>query len=152
MPRSSIDQQAALDRVLHLAALIDDDMTHGLEAMGLTKARVGVVWLVHQQGPRTQRELAEALSVSPRNVTGLVDALVATGFVTRAPHPHDRRSTLVTPTVRGRTVGDDLAAGRAQFAEALFADLSDRRFDAIVSGLDALLERLPVVLAQEVSR
>lgn len=152
MRRSSDDQIAALDRVLHLATLIDDDMTRGLEALGLTKARVGVVWLVHQQGPRTQRELAEALSVSPRNVTGLVDALVSTGFVTRAAHPRDRRATLVTLTARGRTVGDEMAAGRAQFAEALFADLSDRRFDTIVAGLDALLERLPAVLAQEVSR
>jgi len=125
-------------------------MTRGLAALGLTKARVGVVWLVHHEGPRTQRELAAALGVSPRNVTGLVDALVATGFVTRAPHPKDRRATQVTLTAQGAGVGDELAAGRGQLAEELFADLSDRRFTAIVAGLDALLERLPAVLAQEV--
>jgi len=141
---------AALDQLLLLATLIDEDMTRGLAALGLTKARVGVVWLVHHEGPRTQRELATALGVSPRNVTGLVDALVATGFVTRAPHPTDRRATQVTLTAQGARVGEELAAGRGQLAEELFADLSDRRFTAIVAGLDALLERLPAVLAQEV--
>ena len=152
MSRSPADHVAALDQVLLLATLIDEDMSRGLQAMGLTTARVGVVWLVHQQGPRTQRELAEALAVSPRNVTGLVDALVTTGFVTRVPHPTDRRATQVTLTEHGAQVGAELAAGRRQFAEVLFADLSDRRFAAIVAGLDALLERLPEVLATEVSR
>lgn len=150
MPHSPAARVAALDQLLLLATLIDEDMTRGLAALGLTKARVGVVWLVHHEGPRTQRELAAALGVSPRNVTGLVDALVATGFVTRAPHPTDRRATQVTLTAQGARVGDELAAGRARLAEELFADLSGRRFTAIVAGLDALLERLFAVLAQEV--
>jgi DNA-binding MarR family transcriptional regulator len=38
--------------------------------------------------------------VTPRAVTGLVDALVADGLVTREPHPTDRRATLVTLTSR----------------------------------------------------
>ncbi|MEO5853663.1 MAG: MarR family transcriptional regulator [Nocardioides sp.] len=147
MSRSTEASLAALDRVLLLATLIDEDMSLGLEAMGLTTSRVGVVWLVHQSGPRTQRELAEALAVTPRNVTGLVDALVETGFVTRVQHPTDRRATQVTLTKRGARVGVELTEGRRQFASALFADLSDRRFATIVAGLDALLERLPAVLA-----
>ncbi len=40
----------------------------------------------------TQRALADALQVTPRNVTGLVDALADSGFVERAPHPTDRRA------------------------------------------------------------
>ena len=139
----------ALDRILLLTTLVDDDMTRGLDALGLTRSRVGPVWLVHQHGPRTQRELAEALGVTPRNVTGLVDALVETGFVTRGPHPTDRRATLVSLTAHGAEVAAGLAAGRVAFAEALFAEMSDRRFAALSSGLEALLERLPAVLAQE---
>ena len=40
---------------------------------------------MHHNGPTTQRELADALKVTPRNVTGLV----AGGFVTRERHPTD---------------------------------------------------------------
>jgi DNA-binding MarR family transcriptional regulator len=49
-------------------------------------------------------QLAEAIRVNPRNITGLVDALVEGGFVTREPHPTDRRSILVTLTAHRETV------------------------------------------------
>jgi DNA-binding MarR family transcriptional regulator len=146
----SIEEQVAmLDRILLVTSLVQEDMSRGLEELGLSRARVRPLWLVHQHGPQTQRQLAEALGVSARNVTGLVDALVETGFVTREPHPTDRRATLVNLTTHGRRVADGMAAGRVAYAEALFEGMSDRRFAALATGLDALLARLPEVLAQE---
>ena len=104
------ERVAALDRVLELALLINADMTRGLAARGLTESRTRLVWELLQRGPSTQRELADALHVSPRNVTGLVDALVATGFVSREPHPSDRRATLVRFTEHGADVARSLGA------------------------------------------
>jgi DNA-binding MarR family transcriptional regulator len=49
----------------------------------------------------TMRQLAEALAVTPRRVTALVDALEADGLVERHRHPTDGRSTLVTITKEG---------------------------------------------------
>jgi DNA-binding MarR family transcriptional regulator len=133
---------AALDRVLELAVLVNDDMTRTLARDGLTTARAHLLWELHQHGPTTQRELADALRVSPRNVTGLVDALVSTGFVTRQPHPHDRRATLVAFTDRGAATATALADGQREFAELLFAEMSPERFAGFVTGLDEVLGRL----------
>jgi len=47
-------------------------------------------------GPLTQRELGERLSITSGAVTMLVDRLEAAGWVRRAPHPTDRRSVLLT--------------------------------------------------------
>jgi DNA-binding MarR family transcriptional regulator len=149
MRRSVEEQVAMLDRLMLVTSLVEDDMARGLEGLGLSKARVRPLWLVHQHGPQTQRQLAEALGVSARNVTGLVDALVDTGFVTREPHPTDRRATLVSLTSHGREVADGMAAGRVAYAQALFGGMSDRRFSALSTGLDALLARLPEVLTEE---
>jgi DNA-binding MarR family transcriptional regulator len=80
--------------------------------------------------------------VSPRNVTGLVDALAATGFVTRAPHPTDRRATLVSFTEHGARTARRMDEDRGRLAEALFSGMSEVRFDGLVEGLDALLARL----------
>ena len=153
MPRAidqeSLDQQiAALDRILLLTIILDEDMTQGLEKIGLSKSRVGPVWLLHQKGPSTQRELAEGLGVSARNVTGLVDALVETGFVKRNPHPTDRRATLVTLTPRGRRTAENMAADRDEFARLLFERMPQRSFAGLVAGLDALLARLTDVLGE----
>ena len=136
---SAEKHSAALDRVLELAILINDDMTRSLERDGLTPTRAHLLWELHRLGPSTQRVLAEALDVSPRNITGLVDALVATGFVTREPHPTDRRATLVSFTEHGARTAKALDVGREQLAELLFAGMSDEQFDGFVTGLDAVL-------------
>jgi DNA-binding MarR family transcriptional regulator len=47
--------------------------------------------------------VAEFLSVTPRNVTGLVDNLEAAGLVERVPDPVDRRATIVRVTASGET-------------------------------------------------
>ena len=140
---------AALDRVLELALLVNDDMTRSLARDGLTPARAHLLWELRQRGPSTQRVLADALHVSPRNVTGLVDALVVTGFVTREPHPTDRRATLVSFTDQGAAAAAALAAGQAEFAQLLFAGMAPERFDGFVAGLDDVLDRLRQALAED---
>ena len=132
----------ALGQVLELAVLMNDDMTQHLARQGLTVPRAHLLWELHQRGPSTQRVLARALQVSPRNITGLVDALVATGFVTRQPHPTDRRATLVSFTDRGARTAQEMDEGRERLAELLFSGMSDEAFDGLVHGLGAVLARL----------
>ena len=145
-----IDQQVeALDRILLLTTILDADMTRGLAKVGLSKSRVGPVWFLHQKGPCTQRELADALEVSARNVTGLVDALVETGFVRRGPHPTDRRATLVSLTAKGRRVADDLHAGRDELARQLFEAMPQRTFTGLLTGLDSVLATISELLEEQ---
>jgi DNA-binding MarR family transcriptional regulator len=144
------DRVAALDRVLELALLVNADLTRGLVARGLTESRTRLLWELLQRGPSTQRELADALHVSPRNVTGLVDALVATGFVSREPHPSDRRATLVRFTEHGADVAQSLERDQHEFARTLFAGLPMAQLDGFVQGLDAVLDRLRALMAPDV--
>ena len=137
---------AALDRVLEVTVLLGRDMTTSLAAAGLTVARTTLLWRLRATGPSTQRALAEALGVSARNVTGLVDGLAEAGLVTREPHPTDRRATLVTLTDRAERLLAEMAAGQAELAEQLFGGLSPDRLDGLVSGLDEVLERLRVLV------
>jgi DNA-binding MarR family transcriptional regulator len=46
------------------------------------------------------------LQVHPTSVTSLIDRLERTGYVTRSPHPTDRRTTLATITDQGRAVAE----------------------------------------------
>ncbi len=132
----------ALGRILELVIVVSDDMTRTLAAQGLTDARAHLLWELHERGPSTQRVLADALRVSARNITGLVDALVATGFVTREPHPTDRRATLVTFTEHGAAMTAAMERDQHEFARILFADVPDERLAALVDGLDDVLARL----------
>jgi DNA-binding MarR family transcriptional regulator len=140
--RNAEQHGTALGQVLELAVLINDDMARSLAGDGLTVPRAHLLWELHHRGPSTQRHLAEVLGVSPRNITGLVDALVATGFVTRQPHPADRRATLVTFTEHGARTAKQMDKGQRQLAKLLFSGMSDRQFDGLVRGLGAVLNQL----------
>lgn len=140
---------AALDRVLELVVLLSDDMTRSLASDGLTSARAHLLWVLQQDGPSTQRVLADALNVSARNITGLVDALASTGFVTREPHPTDRRATLVSFTPHGKTITVGMDEGHRELADILFGTMPATRFDCFESGLDEILDRLRERLTDE---
>ena len=127
--------------------LLNEDATTSLARQGLTIPRAHLLWLLHHGGPATQRALAQSLRVTPRNVTGLVDALVATGFVTREPHPGDRRAFLVSLTEHGASAMTEMAAGHAELAELLLGELPKRQFDAFAGGLTHVLGRLREGLA-----
>src|SRR5688572_25367287 len=137
-----MNHEAALDRVLELVTLLSDDMARSFARDGLTGPRAHLLWELHHRGPSTQRALADALRVSARNITGLVDGLVDTGFVTREPHPTDRRATLVSFTERGAATARALGEGQQEFADLLFAGMPEARFDCFVDGLGEVLSRL----------
>ena len=131
-----------LDQVLEVAVLVNHDMNRSLGEYGLTPARTHLLWELFHRGPSTQRVLAEALGVSARNVTGLVDGLEETGYATREPHPVDRRATLVTLTDQGTDVMTRMQKGQDEFARLLFADLSERALSGLTQGLAHVLDRL----------
>ena len=138
-----------LDRILLLTVLLNEDMTGALEKDGLTTSRTSLLWTLRRIGPCSQRVLAEALDVSARTVTGLVDGLVATGFVTREPHPTDRRAALVTFTAKGTAVVDKLESEQRVFGRQLFAAMPRERFDGLMAGLDDVLATVQRLLAEQ---
>jgi MarR family 2-MHQ and catechol resistance regulon transcriptional repressor len=55
-----------------------------------------------ERGERTLNELAAELFLDKSTASRVVDALVAKGYVTRTPHPRDRRAVQLMPTAEGR--------------------------------------------------
>ena len=122
-------------------------MAQAIEKLGLTPSRTHLLWELGERGPVPQRVLADALRVTPRAITGLVDVLVDDGLVTRDPHPTDRRATLVTLTPRGKTLVAQLRRDHKTLARALFAPMSQRELDGFARGLAGVVERLRAHLA-----
>jgi DNA-binding MarR family transcriptional regulator len=136
------DNVRVFDRLLEIALLIQDDLANFFAATGLSTARTHLLWELHQLGPSTQQALARALNVTPRNVTGLVDALQASGFVERRLHPSDRRATLVTLTELGTKTTAEMVRGRELIASELVAGFNDDELDQFRRNLDTVAERL----------
>jgi DNA-binding MarR family transcriptional regulator len=65
--------------------------------------RMRLLHALERDGEQTMTALANALGVTQRRVTDLVDALSNDGFVERRPNPKDGRSTVVSLTEAGAT-------------------------------------------------
>jgi DNA-binding MarR family transcriptional regulator len=110
----------------------------GLADSQVSPARAKLLGVLENEGPSTQKALSEALVVSPRNITKLVDGLEADGLVVRRPHPTDRRAVLVDLTDAGLRVSDEVCAEHRRHMASLFASLPEADRKAFGSALDRL--------------
>jgi DNA-binding MarR family transcriptional regulator len=149
IPSASVDLGVALERLFELAILISDVMEDGLAERGLTRARAELLWRLHRQGPMTQRELSEAMRCTPRNVTGLVDALERDGYATRGPHPTDRRATVVTLTERGAEAAAGVHADYRHGASMLLDGVPATDLAGFIATADQVISRLRTTAAQQ---
>lgn len=146
-----MSSERVFDQLLEVSLLLQDDMARSMSELGLTVTKTHLLWQVHLNGPSTQRRLATELGVSPRHVTGLVDALELDGFARRQPHPHDRRAVLVGLTAKGEATITKMQDQRREAAEELVADLDAAAVDRLQQSLDVVLARLRHLVATAAS-
>jgi len=72
-----------------------------LARTGLTARQVGILTLVIEREPMTQKALGDLLRIDRTTMVSLIDDLEDKGFVERQRHPRDRRAFLVWPTESG---------------------------------------------------
>jgi DNA-binding MarR family transcriptional regulator len=105
-------------------------------------ARMRLLGVLHCKGPQIMSGLSDALGVTPRNVTTLVDALEGEGLVRRLAVPTDRRATLVELTPRGlERATEALAPFHEKLAEP-FRDLSKKDQRELLRLMERLLDAL----------
>ena len=109
-----------------------------LAEMALSARQAGILTMVTELEPMTQRALGDALRIDRTTMVTLLDDLEARGYVARQRHPRDRRAFLVHPTDAGRA---------AKVAAVRILDEQQRRFLAPLTPaerrqLAALLTRL----------
>ncbi len=142
-----------LDRLLEISDLFQKDMAHAFDGTPLTAARIRLLWELQHLGPSTQHALATRLEVSPRNITGLVDALEASGYVTRSPHPTDRRATIVSLAASAESMMQQMQRDHAELTADLLGAVQPGDRAGLERGVDAIAARLrELVAADEATR
>lgn len=140
-------QPLLVDRLLQITDLFQKDMARAFEGTGLTPARVHLLWVLQHEGPTTQQALARLCEVTPRNITGLVDALERTGHVRRTPHPTDRRAVLVELTGTATETMSQMQQDHAELDAALVAAVAPDDRAAVERGIAAIALHLQALVA-----
>ncbi|GGM59953.1 MarR family winged helix-turn-helix transcriptional regulator [Microbacterium saperdae] len=137
-----------LDRLLLIGELFQKDMARAFDGTGLTTARVHLLWVLQHAGPSTQQSLSALCEVTPRNITGLVDALEQSGHVRRTPHPTDRRAVLVELTDDAAATMRGMQADHTQLNAELLEAVAPADRAAVERGVAAIAAHLEKLVAE----
>jgi MarR family transcriptional regulator, organic hydroperoxide resistance regulator len=80
--------------------------------LNLTLAQLKSLFFIAARDKTNFKKLAEALGVTPPNVTGIIDRLVEQALVTRTENPEDRRIMLLQATEKGQELLNNLRERR----------------------------------------
>jgi DNA-binding MarR family transcriptional regulator len=147
-PSSADWAVSVVGRLFRLAPQLVDLLDLGAREYGMGFARGRVLWALGESGPVLMRALSQALGISPRTVTGLVDGLEADGWVTRSPHPEDRRATIISLTPAAETALARLQENYEALARDLVGDTSPDDLARCWTVITTIQDRLDEVVAR----
>jgi DNA-binding MarR family transcriptional regulator len=137
-----------IEDIIQLQRQVNRALRHGesdvLMELSLTIAQLKSLFFISNEGNTNFTKLAQALRVTPSNVTGIVDRLVGQGLVSRRENPQNRRMLLLQPTDKGETLLASLRERRvSQMAEVL-GRLSLGELSVLARGLALLAKAAEV--------
>jgi len=95
-------EQRVLPLLDHLARVGRRAAETSMSPGGLRPRHLIALKLLSEHGPASQQRLAEALSLDPSNVVGLLNELEERGLITRRRDPADRRRHIVELSATGQ--------------------------------------------------
>jgi DNA-binding MarR family transcriptional regulator len=107
---------------------------------GLTITQLRSLFLIANKGRTNFRKLAEALGVTPSNVTGIADRLEEQGLVSRTQNPEDRRETTLQATDKGEALVSNLKEAGMKQMTRILSLLSVGDLSSLIRGLSAFIE------------
>jgi DNA-binding MarR family transcriptional regulator len=137
-----LNQRAIEDEILeHYGSLMRHVADwHASEFLGvdMTMSQAKVLYVASVRPGIGMSALAAELGVGLSAVSGLVDRLVAVGYLERREEPSDRRQQLVALTATGADALDRLRELRAELMRRLMAGLDAAELAALRDALAAL--------------
>jgi DNA-binding MarR family transcriptional regulator len=137
-----VSEDVPLARLFAMAyRLLVDDLHERLADRGWTDVRpaFGFVLLALRAGPVPLRDLPAVLGTTKQAVSKLVDAMVATGYVERAPDPGDARAKRVQLSGRGRALLAEVESIYAELEESWADALGEERLSGLRADLTSVV-------------
>lgn len=114
-----------------------------LAEKNLSYSAAQVLFFAHQNQDITMGNIQKRLGLAGSTITGLVDTLDNKGLVERAPHPKDRRATVVRVTPKGKQEVNDLRSRRIKYLVKRWPnDVPQEGLQACLALLDRIADSL----------
>lgn len=131
---------------------VEDFIAQRIKAAGLSVEQYRVLEALTQTDGRSMGSLASVVFVDSPTLTKIVDRMVSSALVYRAPDANDRRKVLIYRARRGAQIFESLSGIEAELQAELARVLGEDGLEDLTAGLTRLLDGVEAVPAQPVSR
>lgn len=131
---------------------VEDFIAQRIKASGLSVEQYRVLEALHENDGRSMGSLASAVFVDSPTLTKIVDRMVTSSLVYRAPDTNDRRKVLIYKAQKGAQVFRGLSSIEAELRAHLERELGRGDLDQLTSALSAILEKSHTDQAQATPR
>ena len=111
---------------------------------GVTHQQWRVLLRLAQESDICQAELAKQMTIEPPTLAGILDRMERSGWITRRPHPTDKRRKLVALEPRIEPVWEQLVACARRVRARAVQGLTPEQLRVLREGLAVVQENLGV--------
>jgi MarR family transcriptional regulator, organic hydroperoxide resistance regulator len=137
------DREEIIKRIIQVQKLmgryLHSDAPDAWLTLHLTIAQLKSLMLINFKGSTNFKMLAEALNVSPPNVTGIVDRLVVQELVSREDNPDNRRMQILQVTDKGRALISELMEQKDLQLSSALVKMKTEDLENLYNGMVALV-------------
>ena len=119
---------------------MDRDESMAWMELNLTIAQLKSLLFIYFEGTTNFIKLANALRVTPPNVTGIINRLVEQELVTREENPEDRRTFILRTTETGKALIEGLRESGINRMAIILGQLSMEELTTLETGLAVLVK------------
>ncbi|MEV8515489.1 MarR family transcriptional regulator [Dactylosporangium sp. NPDC051484] len=137
-------REALLHRITtaeeRMRALLAYDRSNPLFSVNLTMQQLKVLLLLSRHDGMSSQALTRHLGVTLATLSGIIDRMVAQGYVTRTEDPHDRRIRRIHLSPTGRQTLAQISDGGVRAQRRLLDRLDDETLDRLADVLERIAE------------
>jgi DNA-binding MarR family transcriptional regulator len=104
----------------------------------ITLSQLSALATVSKFGPLSAGEVAAAEQMQPPSMTKILAALETAGLIDRAPHPEDRRQSVISISVEGEQLLEDEGRARDEWLAQRLAEISEVDRSRLLQAMDVL--------------
>jgi MarR family transcriptional regulator, organic hydroperoxide resistance regulator len=136
------EQQELINQIIGLDGRLRHCMEDGspevwLE-LNLSIAQLKTLIFINHEEESNFKRVAEALGVTPPNVTGIIERLVEHGLVNRTENPKNRRMLMLSLTETGKSLLRKLKERKIAHLSAVLSSMTLEQLSAVFQGLSIL--------------
>jgi DNA-binding MarR family transcriptional regulator len=138
-----MDKEIQLIELFHqISRKIGKTLAPVFRKQDLSHTEIVALFVMNKRQTSRVTELASIIGVPASTLTGILDRLVAQGYLEREPDPDDRRSLILKAQPKLKTFIRGLMAPMEDRLKEVFQAMPEARLERLIADLQFVLEQL----------